>query len=46
MKISLFLSAAAQADVLSGNVHALGLGWRQCETPSRPFALLLFLDFY
>jgi len=44
MKISLFLADAAQADVQSGKVHALGLGWRQCQTPTPPFTLVLFLD--
>src|ERR1700751_4968849 len=46
MKISLFLADAAQADVQSGKVHALGLGWRQCQTPTPPFALVIFLDIY
>ncbi|WP_324667212.1 hypothetical protein MUW33_1880 [Mycobacterium canetti] len=44
MKVSLFLADAAQADAGSGKVHALGLGWRQCQTPTPPFALVLFLD--
>jgi hypothetical protein len=44
MKISLFLADAAQADAQSGKVHTLGLGWRQCQTPTPPFALVLFLD--
>jgi hypothetical protein len=44
MKVSLLLADAAQADAQSGKVHALGLGWRQCQTPTPPFALLLFLD--
>ena len=44
MKISLFLADAAQADAQSGKVHALGLGWRQCQTPTPPFSLVLFLD--
>lgn len=44
MRVSLFLSDAAQADAQSGKVHALGLGWRQCQTPTPPFALVLFLD--
>lgn len=44
MKVSLFLADAAQADPQSGKVHALGLGWRQCQTPTPPFALVLFLD--
>jgi hypothetical protein len=44
MKISLFLADAAQADVQSGKVHALGLGWRQCQTPTPPFTLVVFLD--
>lgn len=44
MKVSLFLADAAQADAQSGKVHALGLGWRQCQTPTPPFALVLFLD--
>ena len=44
MKISLFLADAAQADVQSGKVHALGLGWRQCPTPTPSFTLVLFLD--
>ena len=44
MKISLFLADAAQADVQSGKVHALGLGWRQCQTPTPPFALVIFVD--
>ena len=44
MKVSLFLADAAQADAQSGKVHALGLGWRQCQTPTPPFALVMFLD--
>ncbi|MGB9306113.1 MAG: DUF6941 family protein [Mycobacterium sp.] len=44
MKVTLFLADAAQADSQSGKVHALGLGWRQCQTPTPPFALVLFLD--
>ncbi|PJE05812.1 hypothetical protein [Mycobacterium sp.] len=44
MKVSLFLADAAQADVQSGKVHTLGLGWRQCQTPTPPFALVMFLD--
>ncbi|HTQ22909.1 DUF6941 family protein [Mycobacterium sp.] len=44
MKISLFLADAAQADAQSGKVHALGLGWRQCQTPTPAFALVIFLD--
>jgi hypothetical protein len=44
VKITLFLADAAQADAQSGKVHALGLGWRQCQTPTPPFALVLFLD--
>lgn len=44
MKISLFLADAAQADAQSGKVHVLGLGWRQCQTPTPPIALVLFLD--
>ena len=44
MKISLFLADAAQADTQSGKVNALGLGWRQCQTPTPPFTLVLFLD--
>jgi hypothetical protein len=44
MKVSLFLADAAQADAQSGKVSALGLGWRQCQTPTPPFALVLFLD--
>lgn len=44
MKVSLFLADAAQADAGSGKVNALGLGWRQCQTPTPPFSLLLFLD--
>jgi hypothetical protein len=44
MKVTLFLADAAQADTQSGKVSALGLGWRQCQTPTPPFALLLFLD--
>lgn len=44
MKVTLFLADAAQADTQSGKVHALGLGWRQCQTPTPPFALVLFLD--
>jgi hypothetical protein len=44
MKISLFLADAAHADAQSGKVHALGLGWRQCQTPTPPFALVVFLD--
>jgi hypothetical protein len=44
MKISLFLADAAQADAQSGKIHALGLGWRQCQTPTPAFALVIFLD--
>ncbi len=44
MKVTLFLADAAQADSQSGKIHALGLGWRQCQTPTPPFALVLFLD--
>jgi hypothetical protein len=44
MKISLLLADAAQADAQSGKVNALGLGWRQCQTPTPAFALVLFLD--
>ncbi|MDT5224457.1 MAG: hypothetical protein QOG19_1864 [Mycobacterium sp.] len=44
MKVSLFLADAAQADAQSGKVHTLGLGWRQCQTPTPPFALVMFLD--
>ena len=44
MKITLFLADAAQADAQSGKVNALGLGWRQCQTPTPAFALVLFLD--
>lgn len=44
MKVSLLLADAAQADSQSGKVHALGLGWRQCQTPTPPFALVLFVD--
>ena len=44
MKISLLLADAAQADAQSGKVNALGLGWRQCQTPTPGFALVLFLD--
>lgn len=44
MNISLFIADAAQADVQSGKVHALGLGWRQCPTPTPPLTLVLFLD--
>jgi hypothetical protein len=44
MKISLFLADAAQADAQSGKVNALGLGWRQCQTPTPAFALVMFLD--
>lgn len=44
MKISLFLADAAQADPQSGKVNALGLGWRQCQTPTPAFALVLFVD--
>jgi hypothetical protein len=44
VKVTLFLADAAQADTQSGKVHALGLGWRQCQTPTPPFALVLFLD--
>jgi hypothetical protein len=44
MKISVFLADAAHADSQSGKVHALGLGWRQCQTPTPPFALVVFLD--
>jgi hypothetical protein len=44
MKISVFLADAAQSDTQSGKVHALGLGWRQCQTPTPAFALVVFLD--
>ena len=44
MKISLLLADAAQADAQSGKVNALGLGWRQCQTPTPAFALVVFLD--
>lgn len=44
MKVSLLLSDAAQADPQSGKVHALGLGWQQCQTPTPPCTLVLFLD--
>ncbi|MBW0019162.1 MAG: hypothetical protein JO236_16670 [Mycobacterium sp.] len=44
MKITLFLADAAQPDAQSGKVHALGLGWRQCQTPTPAFALVVFLD--
>jgi hypothetical protein len=44
MKISLLLADAAQADAQSGKVNALGLGWRQCQTPTPAFSLVLFLD--
>jgi hypothetical protein len=44
MKISLFLADAAQADAQSGKVNALGLGWRQCQTPTPVFALVIFMD--
>ena len=44
MRISLFLADAAQADPQSGKIHALGLGWRQCQTPTPAFSLVLFLD--
>jgi hypothetical protein len=44
MKISLLLADAAQADAASGKVNALGLGWRQCQTPTPAFTLVLFLD--
>jgi hypothetical protein len=44
VKVTLFLADAAQADTQSGKVHALGLGWRQCQSPTPPFALVLFLD--
>lgn len=44
MKISLFLADAAVPDAQSGKVHALGLGWRHCQTPTPPFALVIFLD--
>jgi hypothetical protein len=44
VKVTIFLADAAQADTQSGKVHALGLGWRQCQTPTPPFALVLFLD--
>jgi hypothetical protein len=44
VKITLFLADAAQADAQSGKVSALGLGWRQCQTPTPAFALVLFLD--
>ena len=44
MKISLLLADAAQADAQSGKVNALGLGWRQCQTRTPAFALVLFLD--
>lgn len=44
MRISLLLADAAQADAQSGKVNALGLGWRQCQTPTPAFALVVFLD--
>jgi hypothetical protein len=44
MKISFLLADAAQADAQSGKVNALGLGWRQCQTPTPAFSLVLFLD--
>lgn len=44
MKISLLLADAAQPDTQSGKVSALGLGWRQCQTPTPAFALVVFLD--
>jgi hypothetical protein len=44
MKISLLLADAAQADAQSGKVNALGLGWRQCQTPTPAVALVVFLD--
>jgi hypothetical protein len=44
MKIGLLLADAAQADPQSGKIHALGLGWRQCQTPTPAFALVIFLD--
>lgn len=44
MRITLFLADAAQADPQSGKVNALGLGWRQCQTPTPAFALVLFVD--
>ncbi|ACC41102.1 MULTISPECIES: DUF6941 family protein [Mycobacterium] len=44
MKVSVFLADAAHADVQSGKIHTLGLGWRQCQTPTPPFALVLFVD--
>jgi hypothetical protein len=44
VKISLLLADAAQADAASGKVNALGLGWRQCQTPTPAFTLVLFLD--
>ena len=44
MRVSLFLADAAQPDAQSGKVHVLGLGWRQCQAPTPPFTLVLFLD--
>ena len=44
MKISVLLADAAQADAQSGKIHALGLGWRQCQTPTPPFTLVILLD--
>ncbi len=44
MKITLFLADAAQADAQSGKINALGLGWRQCQTPTPAFTLVLFVD--
>ncbi|MBY0441534.1 MAG: hypothetical protein K2Q25_05270 [Mycobacteriaceae bacterium] len=44
MKISLFIADAAQADPQSGKVNALGLGWRQCQTPTPAISLVMFLD--
>src|ERR1700744_6574010 len=44
MKTTLLLPDAAQAVSQSVKVNALGLGWRQCKTPTPAFALVLFLD--
>ena len=44
VKVSLFLADAAQAEPQSGKVSALGLGWRQCQTPTPAFSLVIFVD--
>ena len=42
MKVYPFLADAAQVE--SGKVGALGLGWSTCPTPIPPFALVVFVD--